>query len=560
MMKISCINKKIIINTLIIAIFALSLLIFITETTAETAETADVETKSYILEELGMTINLPSDLIAFTQTIDPEDPNLSLYGYDEKELENNFIKKNIYLKAWDEKKTFNIVIYMETSPETEALSDFNKLTDFELKSMISGSLNNNNNGVTNIKFDTYKHKQAKFIKMNFKAESQGITLYGIQYYTIYDSKTINVMMTFGFDEISEVDEKYALDIISNINFSTEPIINSDSLQASETPGFIFRDPKSDAAFTVPSGWIEDDRSENNEFIDVKIINESGESIMFGSVDMWSAMSAEYKTKHSKSDINNSIFIDESSTITETTGISKNDMSNIIYNGVEYVKIKKNNTDDIFQGLTVSFDITQLICIRDGIAYSFQFTGTEESPGYSDFVNIINSMEYPAEINEDYSLRLDKLSLENILKSFFIAAFLIIIPMLFYRYLTNKEPVKKRKARKIVIIYGIISFLIFISMFARSVDGRREASMLAVLLCIFISYYILIKGRNSQGEGNRRSVPGGSVVKSAAGSSDQAAEEDPFDIIYAKKKKLCKMCGVSVPEDSKYCSGCGAIIK
>ena len=54
--------------------------------------------KSYYLDELGMSIDIPSDYVVFTRDIKANDPNLRAYGLTKDGMSSLMLERSIYSK------------------------------------------------------------------------------------------------------------------------------------------------------------------------------------------------------------------------------------------------------------------------------------------------------------------------------------------------------------------------------------------------------------------------------------------------------------------------------
>ena len=78
---------------------------------------------TYELDELGMSIELPSDHVVFTRDIKANDLNLIAYGLTKDGLSSLMQERSIYLNAWDEDINYEIIVTMLDSP----FEDYNQL-------------------------------------------------------------------------------------------------------------------------------------------------------------------------------------------------------------------------------------------------------------------------------------------------------------------------------------------------------------------------------------------------------------------------------------------------
>lgn len=107
--------------------------------------------KSYQLDDLGMSIDIPSEYVTFTRNISDNDPNLATYGLNKKDLSDLMKSGNIYLNAWDKDVTFEIVVTMIDS----TITDFNLMSDTMLNcshiEFVMEFLRNNTTEIRNMK-------------------------------------------------------------------------------------------------------------------------------------------------------------------------------------------------------------------------------------------------------------------------------------------------------------------------------------------------------------------------------------------------------------------------
>lgn len=143
-------------------------------------------TTEYTLDELGMTVFMPSDYIVFTRDINANDPNLASYGLTKDSMSSLMDDRNIYLNGWDEDINQEIIVTMIDSP----LIDFNLYSNTTLSTMATSFESEYKNaGVTVIKYEIYQHSQAKFLKIYISQPNGDSTAYGLQYYTVYATKS-----------------------------------------------------------------------------------------------------------------------------------------------------------------------------------------------------------------------------------------------------------------------------------------------------------------------------------------------------------------------------------
>lgn len=162
-----------------LCLFVLAFTLLFTMATAAFAASSE----TYWLEDLGLSIDIPSEYVVFTRDIADDDPNLTAYGLSKKDLLDSMESNNIYLNACDADINFEVTVTMTDSE----IRDFNLLSDTTLKALGS-SLQSAyaDNGITVEKYEVFQHSQAKFLKIYTDQPSGADSVYGLQYYTIYD--------------------------------------------------------------------------------------------------------------------------------------------------------------------------------------------------------------------------------------------------------------------------------------------------------------------------------------------------------------------------------------
>lgn len=90
---------------------------------------------AYRLDDLKLSVDIPSDLIVFTRNIKHDDPNLKEFELTKDQMDSMMKDGNIYLNALDPNVAFEVVVTMIESP----LNDFYYLSNTEL-SMFASTL------------------------------------------------------------------------------------------------------------------------------------------------------------------------------------------------------------------------------------------------------------------------------------------------------------------------------------------------------------------------------------------------------------------------------------
>ena len=525
--------------------------------------------KSYQLDDLGMSIDIPSGYVTFTRNISDNDPNLATYGLNKKDLSDLMKSGNIYLNAWDKDVTFEIVVTMIDS----TITDFNLMSDTMLNTLASSFKSEYaNSGVTVEQYEVYQHDQAKFIKIYINQPNGSDKAYGLQYYTVYDNKAINVTMQSYSGKIDSNKEAILQSIVSTVHFAKEPL----KLESTpDTAAFTYKDKDTGTEFVVPANWTQDTLSKDRQFLDVKFTSnqEPGLCILYGSTDMWSEMSASEKKGYSRADLNNELFtLDE---FAETMGVPKSNVSTVSYGDKEYYKYTTTMTSSSY-GVNLEVTMTCLMRLENGYAYTFQFSGDNKNAYYKDFESLLGSVKYPAIQSSASANLMSEFSVVNILLSLLITIIIYSVPIIIYRYGIAKKPIEKGRAKKITIIYAVIAF-IAMSALIFMINGSGAAGG-AIMLWSWINYKVLTGGKTQKNENSEEFEAISDTVTyvepvertteppvhsdrilintmSAPIEESQPSETDESldDIVF------CYKCGTKLSKSNQFCHKCGTKI-
>ncbi len=538
-----------------------------------------VSTDTYTIDELDMSIAIPSDYVVFTRDIDANDPNLSLYGLTKDSMSSLMTSGNIYLNAWDSDVNYEIIVTMIDS----SLGDFNLLSDTTLSTLATSFESEYKSaGITYIKSEVYQHDQAKFLKIYISQPNGDSTAYGLQYYTVYADKAINITMQSYSGTINDSEENILKSIVDSAKFGTDPQV-AVTAPASTSP-FQYSDTKTGASFTVPANWSEEPLSAERETIDVKFTSntEEGMCILYGSTDAWAAMSTSERSGYTRSDFDNSVF--SKADIAEMYGVSASDVSVVLYNGNEYYCVETTNSSSSY-GLDVTVTMTQVFRVENGYMYLFQFSGHSNNEYYDDFESLMKSVNYKS-YNADTSTNgqsiSDEYNVGSIILSLIITIVIYSLPIIIYRYAIRKSPVEPRKAKKITIIYGIAAFIVMsILIFTINESGAAGG---AILLWSYVNYQVLTGGTSkSSASSSQETIYDDSVIEAQGKETNNTFEllneeelstqkttceqeplknnptaesEEMTDIQQEPEIMYCHKCGNKLLPGSLFCPKCG----
>ena len=347
--------------------------------------TVFASSNTYDLNKLELKVTIPSGYSVITRDTPASDPIFRELGVTKSAVISQFETSNIYLNAISDTSNEEIVVTMMEN----SLTNFSLLSDTALNALASTLINQYAEyGIKVLQHEIYQHSQAKFIKLQFTDAAN--TVYGLQYYTIYDGKAINFTMRSYEGNLKFSQKSNIKTVVDSIEFDNNPP-NPDS--GEDTNSFIHTDIDSGVIFTVPANWKQKALTKDREFIDIKFVSTKKEGclIAFGSNDLWEQMSNYDINGYSRADINNSFFTKED--IAEMYGTTADKISIVEYNGTQYYKNVTTGKQEAY-GLDFSLTMTQVVHIDNGWMYMFQFSGESSHKLYSDFERLLNSVQYP----------------------------------------------------------------------------------------------------------------------------------------------------------------------
>lgn len=156
---------------------------------------------------------------------------------------------------------------------------------------------------------------------------------------------------------------------------------------------VYKDQDTGASFTIPDGWKQEALSKDREFIDIKFTSTQfeGATILYGSTDVWSQMTASEKAGYTRADCDNSIFT--KADVAEMYNVPVSSVKEVTYNGHTYYKAEVTTYAEAY-GITLPVTMTQVFRIENGWWYSFQVSGTSTDKHYGDFEDLLRTVEYP----------------------------------------------------------------------------------------------------------------------------------------------------------------------
>ncbi len=341
---------------------------------------------TYRIEEAKLELTIPSGYTVITRNTSSDAEIFSRLGLSYSEYMNSMKSSDVYLNAVSDSHSEEVVV---TSKEN-ILNDFTRLGDTTLKSMASGLIDEfDKRGVSVIKYDIYQHAQAKFIRIYWIDTAN--SRYGLQYYTVHNGNAMNFTLSSYEGSITSRQESVMKTIVDSVKYDNA---SPDLDDGEDTDAFVYTDSESGVEFTVPANWKQDEFTEDMEYLTAKFAStkEDGCIIIFSGMDAWVELPTIEKIGLSREDVDNSIFT--KADVAQMYNTTEDDVLMVTYNGVEYYKCEITTTKEAY-GLSFDITMTQLLLVDNGWMYAFQFNGTEDHKLYSDFEELVRSVQYPS---------------------------------------------------------------------------------------------------------------------------------------------------------------------
>lgn len=345
---------------------------------------ARAASEEYVVSEMGISLDIPDEYIVFTRDMDKSDAALSDYGISKDELMEQFTAGNIYLNAVLPDGNEEIVVTMEEN----IISEFNGLGETWLLTLASTLKDGYEEyGISVSSYDIYHHPQLEFIRIYFNTTDK--TTYGLQYYTIYGGQAMNFTMRSYGGPISGSQERTIQNVVDSVDLH---FYVPTKTPVAETPAFVHTDPDTGTTFTVPANWSVQPFSEERNYLDIQFGCAADPALLisYSSYDIWSELSFIGKLFVSRKNATN--LMASISEVAEEYGVPESSVSKKTYNGVEYYIIESPYTTEMY-GTSISVMATQAIRIENGWAYAFNFGAKKNNPHFSEFEQLLNSVEF-----------------------------------------------------------------------------------------------------------------------------------------------------------------------
>lgn len=324
------------------------------------------------IQEMDMSVVIPTEFDYFTRQVTSDDPNLKKYGITRDYVLSEMKSQGDYLVAFADGANTILEIAMFAT----TYNDFNTLDDSSLQQIASSFKNQYANyGVTLQKYEIYSNSQTKYIKMHMKANGSSDPFYTVQYTTGRGGNLINFTLKSYSGAITSSQESALKSVTDSAVFDAGS--NSESFGNG-----IYKDKKTGLQLTIPSTWEEYKPSGDDGMnVDTTFFPEDGDNFVgYVSVDLWGDFSTEEKNKYTRSDVDNNYF--SKTMMANTFEVPENMVRMVTYGGKQYYCVDQTWC-------------LRLIHIENGYIYMFQYYGAKNDKNYKGFESILQSVKYPA---------------------------------------------------------------------------------------------------------------------------------------------------------------------
>ena len=352
--------------------FMLLLIILIVPFSSKAAEGTTV-----YIEEMDLSVVIPSEFDYFTRQVKADDHNLNKWGFTRDSLLSEMKAQEDYLVAFADGGDTILEIAMFAS----TISDFSALTDSALQQLAASfSDQYAKYGVSLQKYDIYSGRQTKFIKMYMYTKGNSNPFHTLQYTTSNGKKMINFTIRSYSGSITSSQESALKSIADSAIFGAGA--NSQDFGAQ-----IYKDEKTGLQLTIPNSWEEYKPSGDDGMnVDATFFPAEGDNFVgYVSDDLWGTFSAEEKSEHARLDVNNDYFSTQA--IASAFEVSENKVKMVTYGGKQYYFVDQTWC-------------TRLIHVENGYLYMFQYYGTINDKNYKGFESIMQSVKYPGSLSEE----------------------------------------------------------------------------------------------------------------------------------------------------------------
>ena len=182
------------------------------------------------LEDLGLSIDVPSDYYVITRNMDPEDPALAVFDMDADEVMQLLERNDMYLDLLNNDDNFELTISMSENQERT----MNQFTDDALDSMADTLADQfDSSGLTVHSVQHFLQDRTVFFQIFVSGEQDGDPLQLLRYYTVHNYQTVVMDLLYWGSSLPESYEQLAKGMIASIRFDQVDEVEQTVSSASE---------------------------------------------------------------------------------------------------------------------------------------------------------------------------------------------------------------------------------------------------------------------------------------------------------------------------------------
>lgn len=344
--------------------------------------------EEYELVEVGIRVELPENCVIITRDTPEGDPAYMAFGLDKETADNLFEQNNAYLSAVSLDWGGELNIAMTPVQGIKDLSWVDESTLKVLEDRFRAQMESM--GRDYIRGEVYYSQQMTFIKFYNDLTQNGNSYHGVSYCTVHNGRSISVNYFSYIGEITEADETLLREVVDSVRL--EETLDPEEL----AEPWEYTDPESGLSFTMPAGWLRQEQMETDEIIKMVAAYQMrpGLVLQYGSVDMWSQMSASERRGRERRDMDQSVISRED--IAEIYQLDADDISTVFYGGKAYYMAWVNMGSVLGIDLNGFLDRTLLVRVENGVFYQFVYSAQFADPQFKELKSILDSARYPEE--------------------------------------------------------------------------------------------------------------------------------------------------------------------
>jgi len=149
-----------------------------------------VAPKTYELKNIGLTLDVPSNMQTITRNTPKDDKTFSKLGLEYKATMENFKSGDIYLQSFNTKQMFLLTVTMTATKESKDVENYNNLTLEEMTQVKKGFTENSAyTSAQEIEINGYK-----YLKLMMQTQTDGKIVQTQQYNTVVNGNNYVIML------------------------------------------------------------------------------------------------------------------------------------------------------------------------------------------------------------------------------------------------------------------------------------------------------------------------------------------------------------------------------